>query len=201
MDYRTILDAATTPELHRLQPAPYIVIDIPVAPGSAELLHALSVLEQLSTMVKATMSGAAEYDGDALYPLEGVWEVAADDGILTFDERILPGQIMIRQADALTPAAFAEHRRRLAQTIETGQQVYLDAARLVTVDEGLCAQILHLGPYNDEPASFAILDRFLQDHQLRRKSASTHREIYLADARTVQPAAYETVLRVQVEGL
>lgn len=199
MDYRIIRDAGRTPELNRLQPAPYIVIDTPVAAGSPELLEALFVLEALSTMVLARRQEAAAYDGEGLYPLEGVWTVAEDDGSLTFDERVLPGTIMMRQADDLTSAEFDEHRHHLAQAIAPGRQRYLDAARLVTLDEGRCVQILHGGPYNDEPASFTMLDRFLQDHQLRRRFVSTHREIYLVDARTAQPADYATVLRVQVE--
>lgn len=199
MDYRLVLDATRTPELNRLPPAPYIVIGTPLAAGSPELLHSLSVLEELSTSVMASRPGTVADGGGRLYPLEGEWTVAEDVGNLTFDERIMPGTIMMRQADDLTAAEFAEHRQRLAQTIDPGRQLYLEAARLMTLDEGRCVQILHVGPYNDEPASFAMLERFLQDRRLQRRFVSTHREIYLVDARTAQPAEYETVLRVQVE--
>ena len=199
--YNAVLNATRTPEMSCLRPAPYIVIDTSVAAGSPELLQALSVLEQLSIMVRATRQGSAEYDGDSLFPLEGVWDLVESDKALTFDERVTPGKIMMCQASSLTIAEFDEHRQRLSTTIQTSQLLYLNAARLVTIDEGLCVQILHLGQYNDEPASFAILNRFLQAHQLRRVSASTHREIYLVDARTAQSAAYKTVLRLQVENI
>ena len=199
MDYHIVLDAARTPELNALTPAPYIAIDTPVAAGSPELLHALFVLEELSTMVMALRPDTAADDGERLYPLEGVWTVMEDDGRLSFDERVMPGTIMMRQADNLPAAEFDELRHRLARVIEPGQQRYLEAARLMMLDEGRCAQILHMGPYNDEPASFTMLARFLQEHQLRRRSSQTHREIYLVDAQTAQPADYQTVLRVQVE--
>ena len=170
----------------------------PGLPGLTGVAASARGTRAVEHLVKATRQSAGEYNRDALFPLEGVWELLEDDKTLTLDERVTPGKIMMRQADSVTHAEFDEQRLRLGQTIEKSQQRYLDAARLVTLDEGPCIQILHLGPYNDEPASFAILDRFLQDHQLHRVSDTTHREIYLVDARTAQPVDYQTVLRVQV---
>ena len=146
MECRTLRDATGTPELNHLSPAPYVVIDSPVAPGSQELLQALSVLEQLSTLVKASRHGASEYEHYALFPLEGVWALIENDKTLTFDERVAPGKIMMRQADSVTLAEFHEHRLSLGQTIGKGHERYLNTARLVTIDEGPCVQILHLGP-------------------------------------------------------
>ena len=110
------------------------------------MLRALLVLEQLSTLVRATRRGTGEYNGDALFSLEGVWELLKDDKTLTLDERVTPGKIMMRQADSVTLAEFHEHRLSLGQTIERGHERYLNAARFVTVDEGPSVQILHLGP-------------------------------------------------------
>ena len=105
----------------------------------------------------------------------------------------------MRQPDALTAAQFEEYKHTLSARSNETQQTYLGSARLVTIDEGLCAQIRHIGPYNDEPASFAIVEQFLRDQHLRRTTPTLHREIYLIDTRTAQPAAFETILRVQVE--
>ena len=198
MDYQTIYAASQTPEAMSLAPAPYIVIDTPVAAGSKELWNALQVLVQLSTLVKADRHRAGEQYHDELYPLEGIWDVIESD-TLDFEERLQPGQIMIRQPADVTSAEFDEHVRRLAQTVDETQREYLDAARLVTVDEGPSVQIRHIGPYAEEPASFAVVDRFLREQGLRRTAPATHREIYLVDVRTASPEAYETVLRVQVE--
>ena len=185
MDYHKIYDASRTPELNRLQPATYVLMDTLVAPGSRELLDALDVLMQLSTMAAAFRPGAPDsYRGD-LYPLEGVWKVAHAAPEHEFEEGMV-GKIMMRQ------------HTLSARSNET-QQTYLGSARLVTIDEGLCAQIRHIGPYNDEPASFAIVEQFLRDQHLRRTTPTLHREIYLIDTRTAQPAAFETILRVQVE--
>lgn len=198
MDYETVYDASRLPELNRLRPAPYIAIDAEVAVGSQELWNALQVLLKLSEMVKSDRRDAGGYRRDELYPLEGVREVSeAED--LDFEERIRPGKILMRQPDDLTPARFAETGRDFARTVAEPLRQYLDAARLAIVDEGPSVQIRHFGPYGDEPASFAVIDRFLGEHHLRRTSPTTHREIYLVDVRSAPPEGFETVLGMQVE--
>ena len=71
------------------------------------------------------------------------------------------------------------------------------AAEFLTVEEGLCVQIMHLGPYDDEPATVALMDRYLQENGYRNDLSDTrlHHEIYLSDARKVEPAKWKTVIR------
>ena len=59
-------------------------------------------------------------------------------------------------------------------------------------------QMLHVGPYDDEPISFNMMQAYCAEHGLRRASDS-HREIYLSDARKTDPARLKTVLRFGVE--
>ena len=65
-------------------------------------------------------------------------------------------------------------------------------------NDGLCVQMLHVGPYDDEPVSFNMMQAYCAEHGLRRASDS-HREIYLSDARKTDPARLKTVLRFGVE--
>ena len=65
-------------------------------------------------------------------------------------------------------------------------------------NDGLCVQMLHVGPYDDEPVSFNMMQAYCAEHELRRASDS-HREIYLSDARKTDPARLKTVLRFGVE--
>ena len=74
------------------------------------------------------------------------------------------------------------------------------AAELLTIDEGLCAQIMHLGPYDDEPATVALLDAFVAEQGLENDMSDTaagrhHHEIYLSDPRRTAPEKLKTVLR------
>ena len=64
-------------------------------------------------------------------------------------------------------------------------------------NDGLCVQMLHVGPYDDEPVSFNMMQAYCAEHGLRRASDS-HREIYLSDARKTDPARLKTVLRFGV---
>lgn len=73
--------------------------------------------------------------------------------------------------------------------------------RIESIEDGDCVQILHVGPYDDEPESFMKVDEFCAAHNLQRANDEWHREIYLSDARKVEPAKLKTVLRVQVKSM
>jgi hypothetical protein len=67
----------------------------------------------------------------------------------------------------------------------------------LTVDEGLCVQAMHVGPYDDEPATVASMDQFTRENGWVNDFTETrqHHEIYLSDARKVEPARWKTVIR------
>ena len=71
------------------------------------------------------------------------------------------------------------------------------AAEFLTVDEGLCVQIMHNGPFDDEPATVALMDRFLAERGYENDlgPGRLHHEIYLSDARKVPPEKWKTVIR------
>ena len=71
--------------------------------------------------------------------------------------------------------------------------------RLESIEDGDCVQILHIGPYDNEPESFVKVDEFCSSHSLQRANDEWHREIYLSDARKVELAKLKTVLRVRVK--
>jgi hypothetical protein len=79
-----------------------------------------------------------------------------------------------------------------------GEEEKLDcsAAEYLIVDEGLCVQIMHTGSY-DEPATVAVMDRYVQENGYVNDLSDTrlHHEIYLSDARKVEPAKRKTVIR------
>lgn len=67
----------------------------------------------------------------------------------------------------------------------------------MTIDEGLCVQMLHIGPFDDEPASIAIMDVFLAFNGYENDFSDTrlHHEIYFSDARKVDPSKWKIVIR------
>lgn len=70
-------------------------------------------------------------------------------------------------------------------------------AEFLTIDEGLCVQIMHIGPFDNEPESVAIMDKFLkeQGYENHINENRLHHEIYMSDARKVAPEKWKTVIR------
>src|SRR5690606_16114121 len=66
------------------------------------------------------------------------------------------------------------------------------------MEDGLSVQMLHIGSYDEEPQSFEKMNEFIETNSLE-KVTLVHREIYLSDARKVEPAKLKTVLRYRVK--
>ena len=75
------------------------------------------------------------------------------------------------------------------------------AAEFLTIDEGKCVQILHLGPFDDEPATVAIMDAYLKENGYENDLSDTrlHHEIYLSDPRKAAKEKWKTVIRHPVK--
>ena len=97
---------------------------------------------------------------------------------------------MMMQPDHITPAMFAD---ALAQLRKKRPNPALDQLRFETFHEGLCIQIMHLGPYAEEPATIAKMDAFAREHGYTLHGK--HHEIYLGDPRRAAPEKLKTVLR------
>ena len=70
-------------------------------------------------------------------------------------------------------------------------------AEFLTVEEGLCVQIMHQGTYDDEPATVALMDTYLKENGYVNDMTDQrlHHEIYLSDARKVPVEKWKTVIR------
>jgi hypothetical protein len=67
------------------------------------------------------------------------------------------------------------------------------AVRLETIREGLCVQMLHVGPYGEEPRTIAAMHFHMIGNGLAFKGP--HHEIYLSDPRRIAPERLRTILR------
>ena len=175
----------------------FIAIDGHGDPNGEEFAIATTALYSLSYAVKMSYKsnnipqGFYDY---TVFPLEGVWDLV-DKTKLVADKSNFAYSIMIRQPDFLTSDLF---ERFLAETKKKKPNVYLDKTRFISLTEGLCCQMLHLGSYDDEPASFKMMEQFCKDNGYTRIS-KRHREIYLSDPRKTEPNKLKTVLRFSVK--
>ena len=70
-------------------------------------------------------------------------------------------------------------------------------AEFLSMEEGLCVQIMHIGPFDNEPATVELMDMYLAENGYENDFSKDrlHHEIYLSDARKVKPEKWRTVIR------
>jgi len=164
--------------------------------GFQEATQALyGIAYTLKFMLKKRKTHAIDYP---VMALEGLWWV--EDGV--FDIAVKDNwyyTLMIMQPEVITrdvfDAGLSEVRRK------RGDSPALAKLRLEYFDEGLCVQVMHIGPYADEPATVDRMTAFAAENGYRDGigRGGKHHEIYLGDPRKADPAKLKTVLRHPIE--
>jgi hypothetical protein len=201
-EYKSLYAPTAKPSVVDVPEMTFIMVDGKGNPNtSAEYKAALEVLYGLSYGVKMSKKGDAQpkgYFDFVVPPLEGLWH-RADGGIITniTDKDGFCWTSMIRQPDFVTPEVFETIKAAVAKK-KPGLD--LSAARLQKFSEGLCAQILHIGSYDDEPRSTAALEQFIAASGYRADFTSKrhHHEIYLGDPRKTAPEKLKTIIRYPI---
>ncbi len=167
----------------------------PNAPDGA-YQRAIAVLYAVAYTIKMSKKGDHRIDGYydfVVPPLEGFWWQEGVDGVDYGNKAGFQWYAVIRLPDFVTGADFAW------AVAEAGRKKRLDCsgAAFLTVDEGLCVQILHVGPFDDEPRSVALMDEHIRQQGYENDFSATrlHHEIYLSDARKAAPEKWRTVIR------
>ena len=96
--------------------------------------------------------------------------------------------------------ATEENLNWAKETASQKKKMDCSSATFLTIDEGLCVQIMHVGPFDDEPASIALMDAHIEQNGYVTDFSETrlHHEIYLSDVRKVAPEKWKTVLRLPI---
>lgn len=157
------------------------------SPSFQQALEALyGIAYTLKFMSKLREENPIDY---SVMALEGLWWV--EDGEFDITN---PGNwywtAMILQPEHITQEMYAQG---LEQLRIKKPNPALDKMRLETFDEGLCMQIMHIGPYADEPATIAKMEEFALKNGYTQRGK--HHEIYLGDPRRSKPENLKTVLR------
>lgn len=157
---------------------------------------AISLLYGVAFTIKMSKKSDHRIEGYFDYvvpPLEGFWR---QPGVAGFDptrKETFHWISVIRLPDFVTEADFAW---AVAEAARKKKQDY-SAVEFLSIEEGLCVQLLHVGPFDDEPASVALMDAYLAENGYENDFSDTrlHHEIYLSDARRVDPSQWRTVIR------
>ena len=165
------------------------------SPDSEEFQAVVGLLYTLSYTIRMMPKSGwtpPDYQEYTVFPLEGVWRMDTDawqGGAL--DKTKLKYRLMIRQPWFVTPdvvdRAMASARKKVPAEL-------LERASFESFIDGPSVQMLHVGPYDTEPETFAAMNSFMKEHGLVR-TEQMHREIYLSDPRRVSPEKNRTLLR------
>ena len=167
------------------------------SPGFEQAVQALyGVSYTLKFMLKKRKINPIDYPVMALEGL--LWLTEGD----VFDINIKDNwsyTLIIMQPEIITEEIFEERRVQVRK--KRGDSEALSKLRLEYFEEGLCAQVMHIGPYATEPATMQRMHEFMQEkgYQDCVGRGGKHHEIYLGDPRKADPAKLKTVLRHPIE--
>ena len=203
-EYKEFYLPKNTPEIVTVPPANYIAVrgqGDPNEEGGAYqqavgVLYAVAYTLKMSYKTDHRMDGFYEY---VVPPLEGFWWQEGVEGVDYADKAAFRWISVIRLPEFVTEQDFAW----AVETAAKKKKLDCSAAEFLTVKEGLCVQIMHHGPFDDEPATVALMDRYLLENGYRNDLSDTrlHHEIYLSDARKTEPAKWKTVIRHPIRKL
>ena len=154
------------------------------------ILYAVANTLKMSYKTDYRIEGFFDY---VVPPLEGFWWQDGVDGIDYSDKSTFNWISVIRLPDFVTQKDFDW------ATGEAEKKKHLDCskAEFLTIDEGLCVQIMHIGPFDDEPATVSMMNAYLLENGYENDFSDSrlHHEIYLSDARKAAPEKWKTVIR------
>ena len=192
-EYKEFYLPKNKPEIVTVPKANYIAVRGQGNPNAedGEYRNAIAILYAIAYTLK--MSYKTDYKIEGFYeyvvpPLEGFWwdiDYSNKDGYKWIS--------VIRLPDFISEKDF----KWAKETASVKKKIDCSKAEFLTVDDGLCVQIMHHGPFDDEPGTVEIMDKFIEENGYENdmNDKRFHHEIYLSDARKVDPSRWKTVIR------
>ena len=197
-EYKEFYLPKEKPQIVAVPKANYIAVRGQGNPNEADgayqkavgVLYAIAYTLKMSYKTGYKMEGFYEY---VVPPLEGFWWQEGVEGIDYSDKSTFHWISVIRLPEFVSKADF----EWAVKQAEQKKKMDLSSAEYMTIDEGLCVQIMHIGPFDEEPATVERMDRYLAENGYENDFTSErlHHEIYLSDARKVAPEKWKTVIR------
>ncbi|MFZ6749920.1 GyrI-like domain-containing protein [Undibacterium sp. Ren11W] len=174
----------------QVPPLKFLMVDGAGDPNtSPEYAEAIEALFSVSYTAKFMLKKGEQAVDYAVMPLEGLWWADDMSVFASEDKSQWQWTMMIMQpsfvADTVIEAAIAEVKKKKALSA-------ISRLRLESFTEGLCAQVLHLGPFAEEGPTIQRLHDFIDGRSAR---VGKHHEIYLSDIRRADPKNWKTIIR------
>ena len=197
-EYKEFYLPKAKPELVSVPPMNYIAVRGKGDPNEEDGAYkqAIGLLYGIAYTIKMSKKGSHQIDGYfdfVVPPLEGFWQQSGSNTIDYAHKENFEWISVIRLPDFVTKADFDW----AAQEAAAKKKLDFSPVEFLTVDEGLCVQCMHIGPYDDEPATVAAMDAFVQANGYANDLTDVrrHHEIYLSDVRKTVPEKLKTVIR------
>ena len=197
-EYKEFYMSKSVPEIVTVPKANFIAVrgmGDPNQEGGAyqsavSILYAVAYTLKMSYKTDYRIEGFFEY---VVPPLEGFWWQEGVDGIDYGDKSTFHWISVIRLPEFVTKKDFDW------AVDEAARKKKLDCslAEFLTIEEGLCVQIMHIGPFDNEPSTVALMDQYIAENGYANDMNETrlHHEIYLSDARKAAPEKWKTIIR------
>lgn len=197
-EYKEFYMPKSRPEIITVPQMNYIAVRGEGDPNEADGAYkkAVGVLYSVAYTIKMSYKGSHKIDGFFEYvvpPLEGFWRQGNNSDIDYSDKGKFSWISVIRLPDFVTEEDF----KWAVEEASRKKKLDCSAAEFLTVEEGLCVQIMHIGAYDDEPRSVALLDDFIKENGYDNDltEARLHHEIYISDPNKTVPEKRKTVIR------
>lgn len=197
-EYKEFYMPKKKPEIVNVPKADYIAVRGKGNPNTpdGEYQQAIGILYAVAYTLKMSYKTDYKIEGFFEYvvpPLEGFWWQDNMQGVDYGNKDAFSWISVIRLPDFVTKKDF----EWAVETAAQKKKLDCSKAEFLTIDEGVCVQIMHIGPFDNEPESVAIMDAFLEENGYENDINETrlHHEIYLSDARKAAPEKWKTVIR------
>ena len=197
-EYKEFYMSKSVPEIVTVPKANYIAVrgmGDPNQEGGAyqsavSILYAVAYTLKMSYKTDYCIEGFFEY---VVPPLEGFWWQEGVDGIDYGDKSTFHWISVIRLPEFVTKKDFDWAVEEAARK----KKLDCSLAEFLTIEEGLCVQIMHIGPFDHEPSTVALMDQYIAENGYANDMNENrlHHEIYLSDARKVAPEKWKTIIR------
>ena len=197
-EYKELYAPKKGPGIIEVPPVTYVAVrgsGDPNEEGGA-YQQAIAVLYAISYTIKMSKKGSRQIEGYTDFvvpPLEGFWWQDAAEGIDYAHKEAFNWIAVIRLPDFVTREVFGWAVEEAAAK----KKIDCSIAEYLRVREGLCVECLHVGSYDDEPATVEAMDAFAreQGYEIDLSEERRHHEVYLSDARKVAADKLKTIVR------
>lgn len=198
--YKSYYSAKTKPEIVEIEPAQFLSITGKGDPSETSFADKVQAMYATAYTIKFACKA---FDKDFVVPkLEGLW---------WFDEEKYSGYTM-SEAPLKIPRSEWEYRLLIRMPEFVTQHLVTEgihavlskkglhlaqALELYRMNEGKCVQMLHVGPFKNEPQTLEQMNELIKEHQFEKNGL--HHEIYLSDFNKTAPEKLKTILREPVK--